>query len=155
FIKQNAAWLVPLTAAVLGVAAAVWIWNAAMAANPLILVTLAVAALIAAIILLAKNWDKVWAAIKAGALAVWRFMQDVWARIFGVIRAVFDWVRSNWYLLLGILLGPIATAAALIFKYRDQILAAFMWLVGQLGAVFAGVVGVITAPFKWAFNAVA
>src|SRR5262245_50202625 len=45
FIKDNAHWLVPLTAAVLGVAAAVWVWNAAMAANPIVLITLGVAAL--------------------------------------------------------------------------------------------------------------
>jgi len=166
FIQQNAAWLVPLTAAVLGVAAAVWVWNAAMAANPVVLITLAVAALIAGIILLAKNWDKVWSAI------------------LGWIKTVWGWIKTNWPLLLPILLGPIGIAAALIIRNIGTITGAFQavwnwlkttwstvetavtapfkaaaaWFAGlpkTLGDIFVQVAAAIAAPFRYAFNAIA
>jgi len=49
----------PAIIAAKAAAAAQWLWNAAMAANPIGLIILGIAALIAAIILLWKNWDKV------------------------------------------------------------------------------------------------
>ena len=49
------------------VTAAQWLWNAAMAANPIMLVVLAIIALIAIIVLLIQNWDTV----KAVAGQVW------------------------------------------------------------------------------------
>jgi len=58
-------------------AAAQWGLNAAMAANPIALITAAVAALIAGIILLIKNWDKIGGAFKK----VGKFIKDVLASI--------------------------------------------------------------------------
>lgn len=44
-----------------------WLWNAALAANPIGLVITAIAALVAAGVMLYQNWDQ----IKAGAAALW------------------------------------------------------------------------------------
>lgn len=47
--------------------AAQWLWNAALAANPVGLVVVAIAGLVAAGVMLYRNWDEV----KAGAIALW------------------------------------------------------------------------------------
>ena len=44
---------------VVAVTAAQWLWNAAMSANPISLIVIAIAALIAIIVLLVQNWQKI------------------------------------------------------------------------------------------------
>jgi len=155
FIQANAGWLVPLTAAVLGVTAAVWLFNAALAANPIVLITIGIAALIAALILLIKNWDTVWAAIKAGAAAVWAFLQSIWDKILGAIQFVWRWIKTNWPLLLGILTGPFGLALWALWHFRDVILAALGSAIGWLARTWTTVTGYITAPFKAAWDWIA
>ena len=61
--------------------AAQWAWNAAMSANPIGLIILAIAALIAIIVLVVQSWDTV----KAVALACWD-------AILVAIQAFVDWL---------------------------------------------------------------
>jgi hypothetical protein len=162
FIADNAKWLGPMAAAIGVVVAAQWAWNAAMAASPLTLIVLGIAAVIAGIILLVKNWDKVKAAF-------------MW---------VFEWVKKNWPLLLAILTGPIGIAVLMIVKHFDAIKGAVMgvfdWIKGHwplLLAIITGPIGLavlaivknfdtikeavtgaaefITRPFREAFDAIA
>ena len=63
--------------------AAQWLFNAAMSANPIGLVIIAIAAIIAIIIVLVKNWDKVtevvgkaWDKIKEFASGAWNALKD-------------------------------------------------------------------------------
>jgi len=74
-------------------------------AGPILVVVLAVVALIVVIVLIIKHWDtikavagKAWAAVKAGAMAV------------------FNWLKANWPTLLAILFGPIGLAVLLIVR---------------------------------------
>lgn len=67
--------LVAGTAATGIATAAQWAWNAAMTANPIGLVVLAIAALIAGIVLLVKNWDSV----KAAGAAAWNWIKGAWS----------------------------------------------------------------------------
>jgi phage-related minor tail protein len=55
--------------------AAQWAWNAAMTANPIGLIIIGIAALIAGIVLLVKNWDTV---KEAGAKA-WDWIKGAWS----------------------------------------------------------------------------
>jgi len=90
----------------LGVAtAAQWLFNAAMSANPLVLLALAIVAVIAVIVIIATKtqwfqelWRAAWGAIQNAASAVW------------------NWIKSNWPLILTILTGPIGLAVAAIVK---------------------------------------
>lgn len=66
-------------------AAAQWLLNAAMTANPVGLIVIGIIALIAIVVLLVMHWDKV----KAVALAVWAAIADA------VTRAA-SWVRDQW-----------------------------------------------------------
>lgn len=79
-----------------------WLINAAMTANPIGLIIVGIGALIAAIVLMIKHWDKV----KAVLLGLW------------------NWVKKNWDKLLILLGGPIGAAAVVIIKNFDKIKAA-------------------------------
>lgn len=103
WISQNKEIVLPLVGVIVAITAAQWAWNIAMSANPIGLIILAIAATIAAIILLVKNWDVVWATIKATALAVGRWFKDVlwgqwikggWDAIVNAGRSVMGWFES-------------------------------------------------------------
>jgi len=68
------------------VTAAQWLWNAAMSANPIGLIILAIAALIAIIILVVKNWD--W--VKEKALELWNKLKEIWGNIVGFFKEGWD-----------------------------------------------------------------
>ena len=102
-------------AAATGVAAAAtWAFNAALLANPLTWIVLGIVALIAAVVLAVKHWDKI-KAVAVGAIDAIR----------GAVQWAWNWIKGNWPLLVGILLGPFGIVGALIWKFRDQILGAF------------------------------
>lgn len=128
-----------------------WLWNAAMMANPIGLIILAVIALVAGIVLLWQH-SETFRAIVSGSF------EFVW----GVIKAVWNWVKDNWRLLLTILTGPIGLAVGLITRYWGEIkggaVAVFDWICGvpgMIGSAFGGLFDILTAPFRRAFNAVA
>lgn len=91
------------------VAAAQWIWNAAMAANPIGLIVIAVAALIAIGIALWKNWDKVveffkgaWEKMKAGFAAVRDFFVGVWEGLVNIFKKHWDKILAILFPAVGI-----------------------------------------------------
>jgi hypothetical protein len=67
--------------------AAQWLWNAAMNANPIGLIIIGIAGLIAAGIWLYKNWDEVSAKISAAWQWVWNKIKAFWNWLTGV----FSW----------------------------------------------------------------
>lgn len=77
--------------------AAQWAYNAAMSANPIVLIVIGIAALIAAIILLIKNWDTV----KAAAISFWESVSAAFSNIAtwfeeNVIAPVRDLFTGLW-----------------------------------------------------------
>jgi phage-related protein len=88
--------------AVLGLVSAAW--DALTAAEyasmlPYVLIIAGIALVGVAVYELVTHWTTVWNTIKA-------IVMDVW-----------HWIIDNWPILLGVLLGPIALAAALIYKF--------------------------------------
>lgn len=168
FVSQNASWLVPLAAGIMGVVAAIRIWmavqamlNFVMAANPVVLIILAIVALVAIIVVIATKtrwFQDIWAAMCAAVSAAWRAVSSgvvaAWNWLWGIIQAGFSWIRSNWPLLLGIVTGPIGLAVVLVIKYWSQITSGAQAVVSAIGRFFAMVFGYITAPFIAAYNAV-
>ena len=121
-----------------------WLLNAALAANPIILVVLAIAALVAIVILIEKKtgfFSKSWHAI--------------WEKIGDPVKAIWNWIKKNWTLLLGPLIAPIATAVKFILKHKETILEAIRSIPNRIRSFFSGLFGIITAPFRNAFNFVA
>lgn len=122
WVKDNAAWLVPLAAAVAAYAAAMgglaiigavqkamagltvaqWALNTAMAANPIGIIIALIAGLVAAVVWLYKNnetarriIDGAWTGIKNAVLFAWK----------NVIKPAFDWIAG----FVKNTLGPIFT----------------------------------------------
>jgi TP901 family phage tail tape measure protein len=100
---------------VAGAAVTMAAWIAANAAM-LLGITVVVAAVAAAVYLIVSHWSQ----IVAGVAKAWH---DVYAFIVKIISDVVDFVRSHWMLIIAIFLGPLAIAAALIYKHFDQIKA--------------------------------
>lgn len=110
-------------------AAGQWLLNAALTANPIGIVVVAIAALVAGFIYAWKHSETfrkivigAWNGIKGAALAVWHWMSGT---LWPGIRRVVDGVAS-----------------------------AFRGLPGRIGAAFRNVARIISAPFRAAFNAV-
>ncbi len=108
-----------------------------LALGPILLIIAAVAALVAIGYVIYRNWSTIWNGIKA------------------IIQVVWDWIKANWPLLLGILLGPIALAAALIYKYWAQILAGLQAVWHWIASVWGQVVTFLTTPVAAAIHWIA
>ena len=109
--------------------AAQWLWNIAMTANPIGLIIVAVAAVIAGIVLLATQvdwfgdfWVSVWEAI----VAYVRFVLSVYSMAWDAIVSGFNWVKDN--------IGRIP---------------------GLIKSYWSGMFGILTGPFRLAFNFIA
>lgn len=117
--------------------AAQWLFNAAMDANPIMLVVIAIAALAAGVVYAYTHFQ--------GFRDV---VQAVWDWLKNAVVDVIDFVKSHWELIVGIITLPIGGAALLIYHYWDQIKGYFMdgvhavegalsWF-GTLASKFAG-----------------
>ena len=123
-------------------AAAQWALNAAMAANPIGLIIIGVIALIAIIILLVKNWDKVVAAFKVAFEAIGNFFIMIWEGIKSFFGKVVEFVKKNALNILNVILtilffpaGVIMAVVRLIIKHWDKIKE----VLGKAGEFIKGV----------------
>ena len=103
-------------------AAAQWLWNVAVAAFPVILIVVAIAAAIAAI------WyfrDEIGA-----------FLTVAWSKITEVFGAIADFLKV-WGPRMLLLAFPPALVAAVLFKFREQIWDAITGIFDAVGGFFA------------------
>lgn len=146
FIIKNIDILGPLALAIAGVVAAIkiwtavqWLWNAAMAANPIGLIVLAIAALVAGIVIAYQ---------KVG------WFHDLIQTLWEGIQTGFNWIKENWPLLLAILTGPIGVAVLAITKNWDTIKNTFSSMVDRVREIAGTVLEIISAPYRLAYNAI-
>lgn len=125
-------------------------FNLVMDANPIMLVVLGLAALVAAIIL-AYTHSKTFRDIVAD---MGKVVGEVFNFIKGVAVDVFNWISHNWPLLVGILFGPFGLAVAIIVTHLNTVKAIVGSVVGFIANVFSTVFNIITAPFAAAVGAV-
>jgi len=127
--------------------AAQWLWNIALTANPIGLIIVAIAALVAGIVWVATKTDwfgKLWSAIWDGILLYLNVAKQVWSTVFDAIGAYAGWVAG---LYKSAFEGIVSAGSWLL----DQITA----IPGRIGNAFKAVFGFVTAPFRAAFNFVA
>ncbi|MFJ8006067.1 phage tail tape measure protein [Streptomyces fagopyri] len=136
-IRSAAAWalakvrLIAAAIAEKATAAAQWLLNIAMDANPLMLVVLGIAALVAGLI---------WAYQKVGWFR--NFVNAAFHMIGDAVGWVVSFTKSHWPLLLAILTGPIGLAVLAIVKYWDKIKSGF-------SSAYHGTVSVGKSLLNW------
>lgn len=114
------------------VSIAMTLFNAVLDANPIGLVIIAVAGLVAIFMYCWDHfkgfrdfWKAAWSDIKNWAEDAWHFIEKCFDGIVGAGKSVLSWLKDNWHLLLAILTGPIGIAVYLIMHYWNQISGAF------------------------------
>lgn len=165
-------------AGVIAVTAVQWLWNAAMSANPIGLVVIAVAALVAGLIIAWRESETfrnivtgAFDAVKVAAQAVATFLTETIPEAF---RSVLSWVREHWPEIAVILSGPFAPIVALatdgfgvrtalvnaftavkdFIKARiDDIVGFFVALPGRLFETLSDLASTALGPFGEAFGA--
>lgn len=166
-------------AAATGIAtAAQWLWNAAMDANPITLIIIGIAALVAAVVLIATKttwfqdlWRVAWGGIQAAFSFTWNFIKDHWRLLVGIITgpigiatifvidhwrqitgaavAAFNWVRDHWVLLASIITGPVGAATIYVVRHWGQIRSGAKDALDNVVSFFSGLPGrIVTAVGK-------
>jgi hypothetical protein len=125
-------------------AAAQWLLNAAMNANPLSIVIGLIIALAAGFYLLYRRSE-----------TFRKIVQGVFHAVLGAAKATWNWIKKNWPYLLGILGGPFALAVVFALKHWHQITKFFKGLPGTLSSIGGDITNALFAPFKLAFNMIA
>jgi hypothetical protein len=142
-------------------AAAQWLLNAAMEANPIGLIVLALIGLIAVFVLLWKHSET---------------FRHIVTAAFGAVKdaasATWNWIKGHWPLILAILTGPVGMAVLFIVSHWKQIKSGFSdaldgvktvwhtfsgWLLGlpgKIGNAVAGMWDGIKDGFRAVLNAV-
>jgi hypothetical protein len=140
-----------------GAAAAQWLLNTAMSANPIGLIVIAIVALVAAFVLAWKH-SQIFRTIITGAFNA---VKD--AALF-----VVNWIKAHWPLLLAILTGPIGIAVLLIVSHwnaiKNGLHAVITWITGAwngfvsfltgIGSKIASVGGTIWNGFLSGFKGI-
>lgn len=106
-----------------------WLFNAAMAANPVVLITLAIIALIAIIVLIATKTD---------------WFQRIWKAMTKGVGIAIGWLKdrfNDWW-----------TGVKLIFHKAVEV---FKAIPGRIKSAFSGLVNILTWPYRTAFNLIA
>ncbi|NVM97831.1 tape measure protein [Arthrobacter sp. SDTb3-6] len=143
-VAQNVAMVAGKVA--MGVAtAAQWAWNAAMSANPIGLVILAIVALIAGIVLLVKNWG-----------AVTGFLQTVWQGFVtwfqGIMAGFLGWWGGVWQGFLGFI-TPVWAAIQQIIQVAWQVIVTVVQTyIAMVLTIIQTVWAVIQVVFSTAWN---
>lgn len=115
--------------------------NFVMSMNPIALVVIAIAALIAILVVAYKN-SETFRDIVDGAF---RVVKDT-------VMGVYNWVKDNWPLLLGILTGPIGLAVVAIGTHWDTIVGFVTGMPVRISTAAAGMWDGIKNAFKGAMN---
>jgi phage-related minor tail protein len=166
-LTDLAAFLTPLTPLLLGIALALsligigfaiykaalivatvaqWLFNAALWANPITWIVLAVIALIAIVILLVVYWDEVvaalkaaWAWLKQGATDLKNWLVNAWKSMMDSIKSAVssgkDWIVDKFNAVVSFvksLPGKISSAASGMWDgIKDAFKSAINWLIGK------------------------
>lgn len=120
-----------------------WLLNAALLANPIGLVIVAVVALVAAFVIAYKTSDTFRAIVQAAFGAV-----------LNAAETVFNWIKGNWPLLLAIITGPMGLAVLAVVRNWDTIKGAVTAAINAVKSVVGAGWDAIRNASQNAWNAV-
>jgi hypothetical protein len=122
------------------------VFNLVMGMNPIFLIAIAIAAIVAILIVLQQKFDIFGIAVEA----IGKAFEAVW----DAIKFVFDWAVENWPLLLAIITGPFGLAVLAVVTFKDSIIGFLGNLIGWIGTAFKTVLDLILWPFKKAWEGI-
>lgn len=111
---------VTLVAAFASWAVSIWASTIALLANPITWIVLLVVGLIAAIVLLVKNWDVVTEAMGKA----WEWLKDIWST---AVEAVKEWTKGLWESISGAFKTGVETAKRWMQNVWDFIKKVWQW----------------------------
>jgi hypothetical protein len=149
-----------LAAVIIGVNTAMKIWkattkafaaiqaafNAVMAMNPIFLIAIAIAAIVAILVVLQQKFNIFGIAVEAIGTA--------FGAVWEAIKTVFSWVVNNWPLLLAILTGPFGLVILAVVTFKDQIIEFMKNVISWIGDNWKLLLAIITGPFGLAIYAI-
>lgn len=118
-------------------AAVQWLLNAALSANPIGLVVIAIGALVAGLVL-AYTKSETFRNIVQGAFRA----------VKNAAVSAFNWVKKNWPTLLAIITGPIGLAVLAVVKNFDRIKGAARTVWTTIKSIFGRVKSFLTGLFS-------
>lgn len=135
-----------LTTSFMGVIAATWAFTSALLANPITWVVIGIAALIAGIVLLAKNWDIVTAALGR----FWNSTKEVFSKVSEAFNTFYGYLKNS---PIQAFLLPLTIAIDLVKVFIDSfknIRDAFKFgsFVDGLKAIGMGIFNFLISPIK-------
>jgi phage-related protein len=138
-----------------------WAWNAAMAANPIGVIILAIVALVGIVWYLWKNWDKVWGMISNVFSWIWDKIKWVGSKIWGFATQIFEWLtwpyRQAWDALVTIWGGLGDWFGNIWEGVKEGFSAAWEWITGifnfdswveNIKTLWNGLLTVLKSPFN-------
>lgn len=150
FIAKNTDWLIPLAGAIGGVVLAVKAWtlaqgllNIVLTANPIGLIIVAIAGLIALIVLCVTHVDELKEAFSKLGEAAKKAFEWVTEKA----KQFWNWAKEHWPELAVILSGPFGFSAWYIWKHWDDVVSFFKDIPGRLQAAFVTVFDFLVYPF--------
>lgn len=112
--------------------------NAVMMANPITWIILAIVALIAIIVLLVKNWDKV----KAAFLAAWDAIKAAWGKVVDFFRGIWDGIVG--------VFSAVGTWFSNLFQNAwNGIVSVWSAVIGWFQGIWSGITGVFSSMVSW------
>lgn len=143
-------------------AVAQWAFNAALAANPIGLIVIAIAALVAGLVWFFTQtelgrhiWETVWGAIKAVLQGAWDFIKGIWDALVGSLV----WIGQKFEefkVALGIVWDAVKDGVGVVVGWITDKWNAFIdfftGLPGRIGAAAAGLWDWVKDGFKSAIN---
>jgi hypothetical protein len=163
WISSHVNLIVTLGLVVGGIAAAIWLTNAALTAwNALQAVTAAINAVTTA------SFTALWVATGAivilavvAALVALQVKFNIFGKaikgikagfdiLWGAVKFVFDWIKDHWELLLAIITGPFGLAALFVIKFKDQIIGFFQNIISWITDNWKLILAIITGPLSLA-----
>lgn len=154
------------------VTAAQWLLNAAMSANPIALVVIAIAALVAAFVVLWNKseafrnfwiglWDNVkavastaWEAITGFFSAAWDAIKAVWDVVLNYYKTLWDGIKAVFSVVKAVLLGFFKSAWTSIKAVWDGVVNYYKGIWDGIKDVFSGVESWFQSIFSAAWTAV-
>lgn len=146
-------WLLkgPLGTVIIALAAAIWILNAALSANPIVLIIIAIvvalAGLVFAVKLIIDNFDK----IKAAVVGAFDAVKNA---VMTAVNWVIDFVKNNWPYILIAFMGPVGLVIAGVIKFKDQIIGFFTAIPGAIWSALQALPGLLGDLFIKAIQGV-